>query len=159
MFKARHEKVSHRIALPLPAGEALELFTPEGERLWIADWNPRYFHPANGEAIEGMVFVTGESSETTYWTMTDFDIVRHRLRYTRVTPGSRSTIVEVVCVPGGDRQCHAEVSYALTGLSEEGNAAIEAFIGDAYVAMIEDWRERILAHLERAPHKVFGEGL
>jgi hypothetical protein len=158
MFQARHEKVTHRITLPLAADEALELFTPEGERLWIAEWNPRYQYPANGETIDGMVFLTGEGGELTYWTMMDFDIVRHRVRYSRVTPGSRSAVVEVVCIPGGNRQCHVEVSYALTGLSEEGNASIDAFVGDAYAAMIEGWREKIIEHLERSPHRVFGAG-
>lgn len=159
MFKARHEKALHRFSLPLSAAEALELFTPEGERLWIAEWDPTYMYPANGETIEGMVFVTGAGRDLTFWTMVDFDIVRHRVRYTRVTPGSRSTIVEVVCVPGGERHCHVEVSYALTGLSDQGNAEIEAFIGDTYVAMIEGWRDKILAHLERSPHRVFGNGV
>ncbi|MGV3551843.1 SRPBCC family protein [Rhizobium sp.] len=156
MFTARHEKVSHRIALPLPADEALELFTPEGERLWIAEWRPRYQYPANGETMEGMVFTTGEGDELTHWTLVDFDIVGHRVRYARVTPGSRSTIVEVVCIPGGDHQCHVEVTYTLTGLNDAGNTQIEAFIGEAYVAMIEDWRAKILDHLERSPHRVFG---
>ena len=156
MFQARHEKVTHRITLPLPADEALELFTPEGERLWIAGWRPQYQYPSNGETMEGMVFTTGEGSELTHWTLVDFDIDRHRVRYARVTPGSRSTIVEVVCVPLGEQQCHVDVSYALTGLSQEGNAAIEAFIGNAYVAMIEEWREKILVHLKRSPHRVFG---
>jgi hypothetical protein len=157
MFQARHEKAKHRITLPIPADEALELFTPEGERLWIEEWNPRYLHPANGETIEGMVFVTGEGPESTYWTMMDFDIVRHRVRYSRVTPGSRSTVVEVVCVPSG-RQCHVEVSYALTGMSEDGNALVDGFVGDAYAAMIEGWREKIVAYLDRSPHRVFGAG-
>lgn len=159
MFKAHHEKVSHRITLPLPADEALELFTPEGERLWIAEWRPTYQYPTNGETMEGMVFTTGEGGEFTIWTLVDFDIAGQRLRYARVTPGSRSTLVEVVCVPEGEQQCHIDVSYALTGLSEAGNAAIEAFVGEAYRAMIEDWREKILAHLKRSPHRVFGDKL
>ena len=158
MFQARHEKVTHRITLPLPAEEALELFTPEGERLWIAEWRPRYQYPANGETLEGMVFLTGEGAELTYWTMTDFDIVRHRVRYARLTPSSRSTLVEVVCIPHGDHQCHAEVSYALTGLTDEGNAVIDSYVGDAYVTMIEGWREKILDYLKRSPHRVFGPG-
>lgn len=156
MFQARHERVNHRITLPLAADEALELFTPEGERLWIAEWRPRYQYPANGETMEGMVFATGEGDDLTYWTMMDFDIVRHRVRYARLTPGSRSTIVEVVCVPGGDHQCQVEVSYALTGLSDAGNALIDGFVGEAYVSMIEDWREKILDHLKRSPHRVSG---
>lgn len=158
MFQARHEEVSHRITLPLPADEALALFTPEGERLWIPDWSPRYHYPTNGETIEGMIFVTGEGAELTYWTMVDFDMVRRRVRYSRVTPGSRSTIVEVVCIPGDDRECHVEVSYALTGLSEDGGALIDGFVGEAYIAMIESWRVMILDYLERSPHRVFGSG-
>lgn len=157
MFVARHETVSHRVALPLAATEALELFTPEGERLWIDEWNPRYMFPANGEAIEGMVFITGEGAETTYWTMAEFDIVKNRVRYMRVTPASRSSVIEVRCIPGGERQCQVEVTYVLTGLTEDGNTAIEAFIGDAFTAMIERWREKILTHLERSPHRVFGD--
>ena len=159
MFKARHERASHRISLPLSAGEALELFTPEGERLWIAEWNPRYFYPPNGETLEGMIFMTGEGNELTHWTMTDFDISGYRVRYCRVTPGSRSTIVEVRCMPDGDDRCHVLVTYALTGLSDAGNTAIDAYVGDAYVAMIEDWRTKIIGHLERLPHRVFGSGI
>lgn len=154
MFAARHEKVSHRISLPLAASEAIELFTPEGERLWIEEWNPRYFHPANGETVEGMVFTTGEGEELTYWTVVDFDLAGLRARYARVTPGSRSTLVEVCCHPDGEAQCQVEVTYTLTGLSEVGNAAIDAFVGDAYPLMIEGWREKILEHLKRMPHRV-----
>lgn len=158
MFQARHEKATHRVTLPLPADEALEFFTPEGERLWIAEWRPHYLYPANGETIEGMVFLTGEDAELTYWTMTDFDIVRRRLRYSRVTPGSRSTIVDVTCVPGGEHQCHVDVSYSLTGLSDAGNDLIAGFVGDAYAVMIEGWREKILDYLKRSPRRVFGSG-
>jgi len=79
MFIARHEKVSHSILLPISADEAIEFFTPEGERMWVEGWAPHYFHPANGETIDS-----------------------------RVTPGSRSTLVEVsagrtVKVPAGWR--------------------------------------------------------
>jgi hypothetical protein len=158
MFQACHEKATHRITLPLPVEEALELFTPEGERLWIADWSPRYHHPANGETLEGMIFTTGDGSELTYWTMTDFDIVGHRVRYARLTPGSRSTIVEVAGIPSDEHQCHVDVSYALTGLSEDGNALIAGFVGDAYVTMIEGWREKILDYLKRSPRRVLGSG-
>lgn len=47
-----------------------------------------------------------------------------------------------------------EAGYTLTGLSEAGNAAIDAFIGDAYVEMIEGWRTKIIEHLKRMPHQL-----
>ncbi len=147
MFHAVHATAMHTISLPLSADEAFPLFTPEGERLWIAEWNPHYFYPANGETIAGMVFTTGEGDETTYWTLTDFDNQAHFARYIRVTPGLRSVVVEVRCDSVSDAECRVTVGYALTGLSEPGNAAIAGFI-DGYAAMIEDWRAKILAYLD-----------
>jgi hypothetical protein len=137
MFQSRHEQARHGFSLPLPAEAALALFTPEGERRWISDWKPQYLHPEDGMTVEGMVFTTGEHQEMTYWTMVDFDRQNHRVRYARVTPASRSTMVQVVCTPQGPEECGVEVTYTLTGLSPEGNAIIEDFVGEAYVAMIE----------------------
>jgi hypothetical protein len=154
MFPAARAIAEHSITLPLSADEAFPLFTPEGERLWIEDWNPHYFYPANGETIVGMVFTTGHGDETTYWTLVDFDNAVHAARYSRVTPGSRSVIVEVACTATGEQETKVTVRYTLTSLSEAGNATIAAFVGD-YSAMIEDWRTRILTYLERQPHQVF----
>lgn len=158
MFIAQHETVEYSIILPLPASEAFPLFTPEGERLWIEDWKPHYFYPANGETIVGMVFVTGEGDETTYWTVADFDNQAHSARYIRVTPGLRSVIVEVSCEDVGAQQTRVAVRYALTALSEAGNLAVASFV-DAFEAMTEDWKAKILAYLERQPRRVSSTGL
>lgn len=155
MFSANHATAEHTITLPLSADEAFPLFTPEGERLWIEDWNPHYFYPANGETIVGMVFTTGHGGETTYWTLVDFDNVAHMARYARVTPGSRSVIVAVKCEAAGALETRVIVRYSLTALSEAGNAAIAAFV-EGYQEMIEDWRKKILAYLQRQPHTILG---
>jgi hypothetical protein len=149
MFIASHATTEHSISLPLSAAEAFPLFTPEGERLWIEEWNPHYFHPANGETIAGMVFTTGNGEEKTYWTLVDFDNAEQRARYSRVTPGSRSVTVEVACEAIGEHETRVTVRYTLTGLSEAGNAAIAAFV-EGYGAMIEDWRTKILAYIDRS---------
>lgn len=148
MFKPRHEQVSHEFSLPLQAEAALKLFTPEGERLWIKEWDPQYLHPESGATEEGMVFTTGKGSTLTYWTMVDFDLNHRQVRYVRLTPGSRSTIVRVSCTPSGAGECDVNVTYTLTGLSYAGNAFIEGFIGKAYADMIESWRALILDHLQ-----------
>jgi hypothetical protein len=148
MFSAAHASVDHTITLPLSADEAFPLFTPEGERLWIADWNPRYFYPANGETLRGMVFTTGHGEEVTYWTLVDLDMAAHSVRYSRVTPGSRSVFVEVGCRAVSEREAEVRVGYTLTALSEAGNATISAFV-EGFPAMIDDWKVKILAYLNR----------
>jgi hypothetical protein len=72
-----------------------------------------------------------------------------------VTPGSRSVVVEVRCEAVAEHEARVTVRYSLTGLSEAGNAAITAFV-EGYAAMIEDWRTKILAYLERQPHAILG---
>jgi hypothetical protein len=153
MFQAVHAIAEHTITLPLSVDEAFPLFTPEGERLWIAEWNPHYFYPSNGETLVGMVFVTGEGDETTYWTLADFDTGLHAARYCRVTPTSRSVIVEVKCDAVGEGETRVTVRYTLTALSDAGNSAISAFV-ESYAAMIEDWKVRIMDYLESQPHRV-----
>lgn len=148
MFKPRHEQVSRAFSLPLQAEAALKLFTPEGERLWIKEWDPQYLHPESGAAEEGMVFTTAEGDALTYWTMVDFDLKRQQVRYVRLTPGSRSTIVHVSCTASGAGRCDVNVTYVLTGLSCAGNAFIDGFIGEAFADMIERWRALILGHLQ-----------
>lgn len=153
MFVARHAAVEHRIRLPLSADEAFPLFTPEGERLWIAEWNPHYFYPANGETLTGMVFTTGAGADLTFWTVVDFDHQAHAARYSRVTPASRSVIVTVSCAAIDEHETEVSVGYTLTGLSEAGNVAIDAFV-NGYEAMIEQWRIDIIAYLDRSKVKI-----
>ena len=149
MFAALHKTAEKSLVLPIGVDEAFPLFTPEGERHWIEDWNPRYLYPANGETIAGMVFTTGEGAETTYWTVIDYDHPNHAARYSRVTPGVRSVLVDVTCRAISMAETEVTVRYALTGLSETGNAMIEDFIL-GYDAMIEQWRLMILAYLGRS---------
>ena len=149
MFIANHATTEHTITLPLSADEAFPLFTPEGERLWIGDWSPRYFHPANGETLPGMVFTTTHGEETTYWTLIDLDMAAHLARYSRVTPGSRSVLVEVKCRAVAGHEAEVRIRYTLTALSEAGNAAVTDFV-EAFPAMIEGWKTKIVAYIERS---------
>ena len=66
-----------------------------------------------------------------------------------MTPGSRSVLLEIRCAPVAADETRVSVRYTLTGLTEAGNAKIRAFVGDAYVAMIEEWRRLILDWLDR----------
>ena len=80
--------------------------------------------------------------------MTSHDIIRHRVEYVRVTPGSRIGLVSVSCEPQGASATEVIVRYTLTALSEAGNRQLEAF--DArYDASIDEWREGIEKALAR----------
>lgn len=144
----KHVRRSHAIVLALPPAEAFALFTPEGEKRWIREWDPRYLHPASGETREGMVFTTGTGDELTYWSLVDYDPRGLRSRYARVTPASRFGFVAVACDPE-DAGTRVTVAYAFTALTPAGETFLEGFGDDAFRAMIEGWKGLIEAWLRR----------
>ena len=148
-MSAVHERCSaaHTIRVALPVAACQRLFTPAGEELWVDGWAPRYLVPADGRTERGMVFTTGQGDELTFWTLVEFDTVAHRACYARVTPASRSAIVEVQCREAGTQASDVEVRYTVTALTPQGVASLDAYRGAAFVAMIEDWRSAIEARL------------
>lgn len=151
MFEPLHVTETHTIRLPLPADRSFRLFTPEGERHWVPDWEPEYVHPASGHTEKGMVFVTHHDDETTLWCLVDFDPDRRYSRYARVTPGSRFVLVEVQCMALNDESTAVSVTYTLTALSEAGNQAVAGFQGEAFRRMIDEWERLILQRLPTLP--------
>jgi len=139
----RHVQASHRIFVDAPVGRCFMFFTPAGEELWVAGWQPCYLHPADGRTEAGMVFTTGHGGETTIWLLADFDRRAHRSRYVRCNPGSRTGTVEIRCRALNDERTEVEVAYTLTALGDEGELALEAFEGEAFTAMIEGWARGI----------------
>jgi hypothetical protein len=104
---------THTLRVPLPAGEALHLFTPVGERAWAPGWDPVFPAGEDGDgAAPGTVFLTGAST----WVVVDR--AADRVRYARVTPGVRAGTIEVQLRPDGDETL-ADVTYVTTALNDE----------------------------------------
>ena len=115
---------------------------------WVPGWEPRFLWPLDGRTQKGMVFLTGHGAEETFWTVVDFDEGKHRARYCRITPGSRSVLVEIRCAATGPSETEVEVRYSLTGHNEAGNEAVRMFVA-TFPAMMEDWRALILKWIDR----------
>jgi hypothetical protein len=140
-----HVNTSHTITIDAPVDRCFMFFTPAGEELWVDGWQPRYLVPADGRTQAGMVFTTGQGDEHTIWMLVDFDRAAHRSRYARVTPGSRTGLVEVRCAALAAGRTSVTVSYALTALSAAGERVLEAFEGEAFRRMIDGWATQIAA--------------
>ena len=126
------------------------LFTPRGEELWGEGWRPTYIYPKSGEAEEGMVFVTGQSSEEhVIWRMLVYDRPHGRVKYSRISPSSRYGDVEVECLTDA-AGTKVKVTYEFTALSEAGNTFIREFTEEKYRVMIGEWKTAIQQYFLRA---------
>ncbi len=141
-FRAERVAREHSFLLAMAPAQALDWFTPEGERAWAGDWDPAYVYPAASETVEGMVFTTAAGGEETLWLLARFEPAAGYAEYVRVTPGSRVALVRVKCEADG-AQTRVTVRYTITGLSESGNAYARDMTAQRFADYIDTWPRSI----------------
>jgi hypothetical protein len=113
------------IAVPLPADEAMALFTARGERRWVEGWDPEFPAGEPTEEDEGTVWITTAGERATYWVVAAKDA--DRIRYARTTPGFAAGTVEVRLRRSDARETQLDITYDLTALTEAGRAELGEF--------------------------------
>jgi hypothetical protein len=144
------EQVSRtgRFDLPCSAETAFPLFSPEGEKLWIKDWDPRPVFPDTIEFRRDTVFREGQADEEAVWTILDADWQTHRAEYVRLAPTSHIAHIVVKIEALGPERCKVAVSYTVTSFGEHAANILAAFSEEAYAAKMHDWQQKISAYLE-----------
>lgn len=127
-----------RLTVALPPDEAYELFTPRGEQRWVPGWRPRF-----PDAGDDTVFETEAHDEVTTWLVLEREPGR-RLRYARVTPGSRAGTVTVTLDGPPEGPTEVEVTYALTALTRAARHHLAEFAA-TYPAYLASWQTSIAA--------------
>ncbi len=127
--------------LPFPRERAFELFTPEGERAWVAGWAPEPLHAPEGRTdLAGAVFRTAATGEETLWLVLALDRERGVADYVRITPGNRLGTVHVVCAATEEGGTRVEVRYRLTATSPAGEHALAATTEAAFAETLAKWQ-------------------
>jgi hypothetical protein len=132
------------ISVPLPAKEAMLLFTARGERRWAEGWDPDFPAGEPTQEDEGTVWITSAGDRSTYWVVAAKD--PDRVRYARTTPGFAAGTVEVRLRGSDARRTEVEVTYDLTALTEDGAGELDAFAA-RYGDEIGEWETAIAAAL------------
>ena len=145
-------RLTGRIQVALPPGEAFRLFTPRGEQAWAHGWQPRFPAPAPDDTEPGTVFETSANGQHTIWLVTERQ-PGQRISYARVTPGDQAGAVTVTISAAG-RHSEAEVTYQLTALTSTADRELSEF-ADGYPAYLQSWQDAITAWIHNAdasPH-------
>ncbi len=135
--------------LPIPPSQAFELFTAEGERRWVAGWEPVILSDCAANE-SGAVFLTDHGGEQTIWTVIDADRSAGRLLYSRVSPGRRAGTVRVELADEGNGT-RVRVAYDITALGKGGEPAVAAMDAAGFAAMLAEWKEMIERSLSGTP--------
>jgi hypothetical protein len=133
-------RLTGRIQVALPPGEAFRLFTPRGEQDWVPGWHPSFPVPAADDTEPGTVFETSAHGQRTIWLVTGRQPGK-RISYARVTPGEQAGTVTVTISPAG-RHSEVEVTYELTALTSLAEHKLTEF-ADGYPAYLQSWQDAI----------------
>jgi len=135
------------VAMALPIAEAFPLFSAEGERRWVAGWDPRYLSPNGSHAREGLVFQTiKEGVGTATWVQTRHEPATGVASYVYVIPDHHTAMVDVHVTPDGESRSQASVKYRVTSLSSDADGFVRAF-GEDFEGYMAHWAEAIQRHV------------
>lgn len=148
------QRLTGRIQVALPPGEAFRLFTPRGEEDWAHGWHPHFPAGVADDTEPGTVFETNAHGQHTIWLVTSRQPGK-RISYARVTPGDQAGMVTVTISPAGEHS-EVEVSYELTALTSAADHKLRAFAA-GYPAYLRSWQDAITAWLQlRQPARSHG---
>lgn len=134
--------------LACSADTAFPLFSPEGERLWIKEWNPTPIFPDTIEFRRDTVFRQGTGDGDAIWTIVDTDWKSHRAEYVRTAPASHAAHIVVKVDPAGPERCYVNAAFTVTAFAEHGYALLESFSENGYSAKMKAWQRQITEYLE-----------
>ena len=139
---------SGEFELACGADEAFPFFSPEGERSWVAGWNPQPVFPGTIAFCRDTVFRQGEGDDEAIWTIVDVDAESHRAEYVRLAPASHSAHIVVEVQHLTSENSRVIVTYAITTFGKGSAPLLEAFSESAYAEKMRNWQRQISAHLE-----------
>jgi hypothetical protein len=126
-----------------PIKTLFPLFSPEGELLWVPGWDYESVTGAN-KLHEDFVFLTrnhDHASTEAIWLTKKYQPESHLVQFYKVEPEIKVAIISIKCTKLNASRTKVTVSYEYVGLSESGNAFIEAFAASDYDDFIAEWEK------------------
>ena len=142
-----HVERAGTVGMALSAAEAFPLFNAEGERRWVAGWDPCFVHPVEPGAGEGVVFqTTKKGAGTATWVQTRHEPATGAASFVYIVADHHVAMVDVGVIPDGKGRSRASVRYRMTSLSSDADDFVRAF-GESFEDFIAQWVQAIQRHI------------
>ena len=146
------KSITHTKAFEIaqPVEEMFPLFTPEGEKLWVPDWDYKNLMGTT-ELSENYVFLTGTHDHGTansIWIVKKYDPKTHFVQYYKMEPKDKIGVVTVECTELEDEKTKVQVTYKYVALSTAGEKFISEFNNTAYENFIGEWQKLLTIYFQ-----------
>lgn len=126
MSKVKHHA---KFEIAQPVEKLFPLFSAEGERLWVPDWNYENIMGST-ELHEDYIFLTNNhdhASTNAIWLVKKYEPENYLVQFYKVEPEDKVGIITVQCTQTDNSHTQVKVTYEYIGLSASGNKFIESF--------------------------------
>lgn len=139
------KSVSHSKSfdMDVPIDALFPLFSPEGERYWVPDWEYTNVMGTT-EMREDDVFLTeahDHGSTKAIWLVKRYEPKLYLVQFYKVEPNDKVGIITVKCSVRQRGSTTVEVTYKYIALSNTGERFIADFDDRAYDLFIGEWHE------------------
>ena len=138
------KSVSHTKSfdLAISVEDLFPLFSPEGEKLWVPDWD---YKDVMGiiELCEDYVFTTrthDHAATEAVWIVKTYDPASHYVQFYKVEPGEKVGVISVCCKAIDTMLTNVEITYKYIALSVSGERFIDEFTDEVYKTFIGEWQ-------------------
>ena len=157
-FSPQRVTRTYRQTIHAPADEVFPLLCPVREAEWLDGWSYQMIYSRSGVVEEGAVFSTTSPGEPdTVWVVTCHNPEQRRIVFSRFTPESRTCVLTIHVQPKEEHRSSVDISYTYTGLSPAGNAFIDSFTQEEFLAAVTFW-ERSMNHFLATGEKLKKSG-
>lgn len=147
MSTIKHTK-EFRINQPIDI--VFPLFSAEGEKLWVPDWDYVNIMGSN-ELHEDYIFLTqthDHASTKAIWLVKQYKPESYLVQFYKVEPEDKVGIITVQCESIGTELTQVEVTYEYVGLSIKGNEFVNEFTASEYETFIDTWKNLLISYFE-----------
>jgi hypothetical protein len=155
-FKSKRTAHEYTQTNPANPDRVFPLLCPVREGDWLPGWQHRLIYSDSGVAELGCVFTTpnppagnNEASETT-WIVTEYNPSAFRIAFLWINPGAIVTEIRIQLATGEHGTTRAHIRYRYTGLSPDGNRALEGCDQKWFEAKMQNWETTMNHYLRTA---------
>jgi hypothetical protein len=141
---------SASFSIEKPIGVVFPLFSPEGEKSWVPNWD--YENIMGTTALsEDYVFLTkahDHAASDAIWLVKRYEPESWLIEFYRVEPENKVGVVVVQCSEISKFMTHVEVAYTYIALSDQGRIFIDGFTIENYEKFIDEWRNLLVQYFK-----------
>lgn len=128
-------------------GDVFPLLCPVREQEWLDGWEHTMIFSTSGYAEKGCVFSTPHHYDvTTFWYITEYDRIHHRVEFIRVTPDVEIVKLTICLTDNGNETTASDITYQYTPISESRREHLRSAAFDREFEQDMAWWEKSINH-------------